>query len=189
LLSELDTSQGAINARWQGSPGRVVDASRDGLKVPRRSADWFDVVGTLDVDERRALRAKARSSTLEALSELGGEARRSAVAERARAIGGFTARELEAPLPDGAATRYASPVDLALSWALTNLRKDGLVENPRRGFWRLTSVAAESGRTPPRGSIPPPGYVELASLIRGSVATPEPAPRRGLSRLWRVLAG
>jgi hypothetical protein len=78
------------------------------------------------------------------LTELGGEAARRAVFERARVQGEFSAREYGASLPEAAARKYANPVEHALSWALTNLKRDGLVENPRRGTWRLTGVAAAS---------------------------------------------
>jgi restriction endonuclease Mrr len=100
------------------------------------------VTAELDPEERRSLRWKARSATIEALTELGGEAWRAAIVERARADGGFTTCEYDAPLPPKAATAYANPVDHALSWALTNLKRDGLVENPRRGVWRLTRATA-----------------------------------------------
>jgi hypothetical protein len=69
---------------------------------------------------------------------------RAAVLERARMLGEFSAREHGAPLPEAAARKYANPVEHALSWALTNLKRDGLAENPRRGTWRLTGVAAAS---------------------------------------------
>lgn len=38
-------------------------------------------------------------------------------------------------------------VDHALSWALTNLKRDGLVENPRRAVWGLSKVAREPVQT------------------------------------------
>jgi restriction endonuclease Mrr len=114
------------------------------------------VTAELDLEERRTLRWKARSATIQALTELGSEAPRSAVIERARAAGDFTRREYDAPLPTRAAMKYANPVDHALSWALTNLKKDGLVENPRRGVWQLTRAAAapeeSSGGAPVRES-------------------------------------
>jgi restriction endonuclease Mrr len=78
---------------------------------------------------------------LDALRALGGDARRGAILERALADGGFTPRELAAPPPRGAGEKYARLVDNHLSWALTNLKHDGLVENPKRGTWRLASIA------------------------------------------------
>jgi restriction endonuclease Mrr len=99
------------------------------------------VTKALNDAERRALRQKARTATLEALKALGGEARRDAIHERALADGGFSRRELAAPPPERAGEKYARLVDHDLSWALTNLRRDGLVEKPEWGTWRLTRAA------------------------------------------------
>jgi hypothetical protein len=99
------------------------------------------VTSPLNDAERRALRHKARTAMLNALRTLGGEARREAILERASADGGFTPRELAAPPPEGAAEKYARLVDHDLSWALTNLKREGLVENPKWATWRLTSAA------------------------------------------------
>lgn len=95
-------------------------------------------------DERRALRRKARSATLEALGALGGEARRRSILSHALEHGGFTRRELEAPSPEVVAHKFDSLVEHQLTWALTHLRRDGLVENPARGRWRLAGAARES---------------------------------------------
>jgi restriction endonuclease Mrr len=78
---------------------------------------------------------------LDALRTLGGDARREAILERALADGDFSLRELAAPPPEAAGEKYARLVDHDLSWALTNLKRDGLVENPQWGSWRLTSAA------------------------------------------------
>jgi 5-methylcytosine-specific restriction endonuclease McrA len=43
-----------------------------------------------------------------------------------------------------ASSKYARLVDHELSWALTNLKRDGLAENPRWSTWTLTGVACES---------------------------------------------
>jgi len=106
------------------------------------------VTTVLDDSERRALRHKARTATLGAMRVLGGEARREDIREWALAHGGFTPRELAAPPPEGAAEKYRSFVDHDLSWALTNLKRDGLVENPKWSVWRLTATA-----TPPTESV------------------------------------
>jgi restriction endonuclease Mrr len=98
----------------------------------------------LDTDERRALRIKARAATLESLRTLGGMAGREAVRRRARADGGFTPRELAAAAPPSAAGRYADLLDHQLSWALTALKRDGLVQNPARGIWALAGAALET---------------------------------------------
>jgi 5-methylcytosine-specific restriction endonuclease McrA len=97
----------------------------------------------LEDAERRELRLKSRAATLEALQHLGGEARREAIAERALADGGFTPRELSARPPEPAAHKFDRLVDHQLAWALTQLRRDGLVENPRRSVWRLAGAALE----------------------------------------------
>jgi hypothetical protein len=78
---------------------------------------------------------------LDALRTLGGEARREAILAQALAAGGFTPRELAAPSTKAASKDYARLVDHDLSWALTNLKHDGLVEKPKWGVWRLTSAA------------------------------------------------
>jgi restriction endonuclease Mrr len=96
----------------------------------------------LDDSERRTLRQKARSATLDALRALGGEARRDAIRERALTRGGFTARELAAASPEALVEKYPRMVDHDLSWALTNLKREGLVENPKWGTWRLSSASS-----------------------------------------------
>lgn len=95
----------------------------------------------LDQSERRALRQKARTATLDALRALGGEAQRKQIHEWALAHGGFTPRELAAPSPENAAGQYPRPIDYYLSWAPTNLKRDGLVENPERSIWKLAGSA------------------------------------------------
>lgn len=96
------------------------------------------------MSERRELRRKARAATLEAMRALGGEASRRAISEHALSAGGFKARELNAPPPAVASSKYPRLVDYELSWALTNLKRDGLVENPRWRTWTLTGVACEA---------------------------------------------
>ena len=98
----------------------------------------------LDDQERRDLRRRTRLATLDALRVLGGEARREAIQERALADGGFTPRELAAPPPEAAAHKHARLVDHHLAWELTNLKRDGLVENPARSVWRLAGAALEA---------------------------------------------
>ena len=110
--------------------------------MPR--ADTATVEAELDEAERRALRRKSRAATLEALTHLGSEARREAIRERALAVGGFTPRELGALRPDAGNGTPIRVVDHALSWALTNLKRDGLVHNPRWSVWALAGVALEA---------------------------------------------
>lgn len=97
----------------------------------------------LDDAERKALRRKTREATLEALRALGGDATRQAIVERALADGGFTPRELAAAPPEAKADKFSRLVDYQLSWALTNLKRDGLVENPKWGQWRLVGASLE----------------------------------------------
>ena len=112
--------------------------------------------GELDARERRALRFKASAATLDAVRGLGGEAERRAIVQRALADGGFTRRELAAPPPPAASVKFASMVDYELSWALTNLKRDGLLENPARSVWRLAGAALE----PPELALDEPVYVD-----------------------------
>jgi hypothetical protein len=43
-----------------------------------------------------------------------------------------------------AASKYPRLVDHDLSWTLTNLKREGLVENPRWSTWTLTGVACKA---------------------------------------------
>lgn len=113
------------------------------LKASDPVADGLAVSPDLDDDERRQLRLKTRTATLDALQSLGGEARRDAIRTRALADGSFTPRELAAPPPEAAAEKFERMIDHQLAWALTNLKRDGLVENPQRSVWRLTGAALE----------------------------------------------
>jgi len=75
---------------------------------------------------------------LEALRELGGSARRHEVISAVAIREGLTDAQLEA--------RYPASGDLIaadrISWALTDLKKMGAVENSSRGVWAIT----ETGR-------------------------------------------
>jgi hypothetical protein len=97
----------------------------------------------LDEAERRALRHRSRIAILGALESLGGEAHRSELLDRATASGAFSDRELTAAAPVAASGKYERLVDYELSWTLTNLKREGLLENPRRSVWRLAGAAAE----------------------------------------------
>lgn len=106
----------------------------------------------LDRTERSALRRKSMAATLEALHALGGEATRAEIRERALADGDFTERELAAPAPEAAAATRPRLVDHLLSWALTDLKRDGLVDNPKWSTWRL--APADQRRAEPAGAAP-----------------------------------
>jgi 5-methylcytosine-specific restriction endonuclease McrA len=125
-------------------------------------------------DERRALRQKAREATLDGLRALGGEARRGAVREHALRHGGFTERELAAAAPEAAGGKYATLVEHNLAWALTQLKRDGLVENPRRGVWRLAGAALEPVEPLVGSRAAPDRLVELNTMAyREYLRTPE----------------
>jgi hypothetical protein len=128
----------------------------------------------LDERERRELRRKARAATLESLRALGGEAHRDTIRERALADGGFTPRELAAAAPAPAAANYACLVEHQLSWALTNLKRDGLVENPSRGVWRLTGAALETPTRAASAAVHSGRQRELEAMsYREYLRTPE----------------
>lgn len=118
----------------------------------------------LDEAERRALRQKARTATLDALQTLGGEARREAVRDWTLAQGGFTSRELAAPPPEIAAQKYSSLVAHDLSWALTNLKRDGLVENPKWSTWKLTGSALTATAKPVAEAVGAERLAELRAM-------------------------
>jgi hypothetical protein len=128
----------------------------------------------MDPGERKALRRKAREATLGALAALGGEARRDAIRDRALADGGFTPRELSAAPPAAVAAKHDRLVTYELSWALTNLRRDGLVENPRWGTWRLAGAALEEPVPAADAPVPAPRLAELRAMpYREYLRTPE----------------
>jgi Mrr restriction endonuclease-like protein len=95
----------------------------------------------LGKDERRAIARKARVAVLDAVRALGGEGLRRDILDRARRAGGFSAAELAAPAPERAGGNQLSYVEYRLSWELSNLKRDGLLDNPHRGVWRLTDAA------------------------------------------------
>jgi hypothetical protein len=134
------------------------------------------VTGELDTAEQRQLGQKARRAALEALVALGGAGRREEVLEEALARGGFTPRELAAPCAPSGGGSYARAVDHELSWALTHLKRDGRVENPRRGIWRLPTAADPPL---PGAAAAPPGETRLAELRA------MPYPRYLRSPEWR----
>ena len=77
-------------------------------------ADSATVGIDLDDRERRELRRKTKAATLQAIRALGGEARRSAIRERALADGGFTPRS--SPLPHRRRRRPNSIASWTSSW-------------------------------------------------------------------------
>jgi hypothetical protein len=105
---------------------------------------------------------------------LGGQAHRDTIRERALADGGFTPRELAAAAPAAAASNYARLVEHQLSWALTNLKRDGLVENPSRGVWRLAGAALETPTRAASAAVHSGRQRELEAMsYREYLRTPE----------------
>lgn len=118
----------------------------------------------LDASERRALRQKVRAATLDGLRALGGEARRKAIDDWALAHGGFTPREMAAPPPERAPDKYTSMVEHELAWTLTNLKSDGLVENPKWGTWKLTGAALPATAKPVAEAVGAKRLAELRAM-------------------------
>jgi hypothetical protein len=73
---------------------------------------------------------------LAALEELGGKGMRRAIIARAVELGRFSEGQMQVPATHG---RYPSHVEYRLSWALTNLKRDGLVVNPGPSVWALAT--------------------------------------------------
>jgi hypothetical protein len=143
---------------------------------PAASAEYYLMTSDLDATEKRELRRKACRATLEALHELGGEGHRQEIHSRALACGGFSRRELDAPPPAGAEQKYVRLVDHNLSWALTNLKGTGVVENPSRGVWRVASTVATQ--------VPEPA-VDPASARRLRELQEMPYPRYLRTPEWQ----
>jgi hypothetical protein len=144
------------------------------LKVRAASADDRRVTPELDVQERRALRRKVRAAILDTLSASGGEAQRRAIVERVLADGRFTAAELAAPAPEKAREGCERLVDHLLAWELTNLKRDGLVENPRWATWRMADAAVEAQPVLLAEAVDPDRLAMLEQMpYDGYLRTPE----------------
>lgn len=127
----------------------------------------------LDTEEARALRRKARMALLDALQALGGVAARRDLLLRAERDGGFSERELTAPPPEKATAKYDRAIDHALSWELTNLKRDGLIANATRGVWSLAGAAAEPEQ-PVAAGVAPTRLDELRAMpYKRYLRTPE----------------
>lgn len=82
---------------------------------------------------------KARVAVVEALEELGGTGQRRVIIERARMIGKFTPEEYATP---SSQVRYANRVEQKLSWALSDLKREGRLINPERSIWAFSESDA-----------------------------------------------
>ena len=144
------------------------------LKVVSWPADALDVGAELDKKGQRAVGRKAREAVLEALRTLRGEGLRREILEAARRNGRFTEAELDAPAPEKWRSKHASYVEYRLSFALTNLKHEGLLENPRWSVWRLTGVAADEPAPAAKEPIPSGRLAELRRMnYRDYLCTPE----------------
>src|SRR5690348_12118748 len=97
---------------------------------------------TPSADERRALTQKARGAVLDAVRALGGEAARKDILDRALSHGGFSADELALVVADRAGREHGF-VASRIAFELSNLKREGLLDNPERGIWRLTEAGAK----------------------------------------------
>jgi restriction endonuclease Mrr len=66
--------------------------------------------------------------------------------------------------PARAAEQHPRIVDYYLSWALTNLKRDGLVENPKWSTWKLTGSALTATARPVAEAIDAKRLAELHAM-------------------------
>ena len=77
---------------------------------------------------------------VDALRSLGGIADRSVLVDRALSVGKFTADQLQVPPPPSKVGVYPSYVAYQLSWALTELRRDRVVDRVGPSRWKLETA-------------------------------------------------
>lgn len=97
------------------------------------------------ISESPNLRPRCRAAVLEALEQMGGQGSRREILARAERIAAFSREELALQPPEKARDKYRRLVDYQLSWTLTNLKREGLVENPRWSHWQLRRGDAPAG--------------------------------------------
>ena len=83
------------------------------------------------------LAPRCQQAVIDAISQLGGCANRRAIYRRARDSRLFSADEWATSAPPGCKGNHDSRVEYGLSWALTQLKKKGILDNPKRGEWAL----------------------------------------------------
>jgi restriction endonuclease Mrr len=98
------------------------------------------------------------------MQEMNGGGDRHEILARALSIGSFTQRELEAPPPKGSARKYSRMIDHDLSWALTDLKRDGLATNPAKGLWLLTEHGVRQAEAPLADTATPKRLAELRTM-------------------------
>jgi hypothetical protein len=95
---------------------------------------------------------------------MGGGGDRRDILRRALSIGGFTRRELAAAPANRSRQKYSRLIDHDLSWALTDLKRDGLATNPAKGIWMLTPDAFTKPETPLAEAAASERVAELRAL-------------------------
>jgi hypothetical protein len=100
-------------------------------------------------EERLEIRRRVEDAVVDALRQLGGSGRRRVVLARAEELAAFGPQDRAVPPSPGGREHHASCVDECLHWALTNLKRQGSVDNPARGMWALAKVVAGPERLAP----------------------------------------
>lgn len=117
------------------------------------------------------LRPRCHEATLEALERLGGQGSRREIVRLAEQIARFTPEERALPAPDAARQKYSRLIDHQLSWTLTHLKREGVIETHRWGHWRLVRPAEEEGATPVAEILAmagaPPTVIDARASVRG----------------------
>lgn len=89
------------------------------------------------MDDVRPPKHKCERAIIAALEALGGEAHRASITRHAAQSDLFNLAERRSPAPPSKG-QYVTYLNYTLSWALTTLKKQGLVDNDGQGRWRLT---------------------------------------------------
>ncbi len=108
-------------------------------------AAWTDAAGVSTLSAPSSLGARCREAVLRAVEELGGEGSRRDILARAEQLAAFSAQELSRPAPELARHKYVRLVDHQLSWALTDLKRRGRLENPRWSHWQVPKPPTAPG--------------------------------------------
>ena len=87
---------------------------------------------------------------LQALHNLGGSGTNQEIYDKVVKIMNLTDEQLEVLIGSGGPNRKTTLVINYLSWARTELKQYGLLENPRRAFWALTVKGWKTKQVDPR---------------------------------------
>ena len=93
---------------------------------------------------------------------VGGEGTRRDILARAEYLAEFTPEELALTPPKTARREYARLVDQKVSWALTDLKRQGALENPRWSHWQIPRAAPAPDLL--ADDVPPQRLRELATM-------------------------